>query len=87
MSKTDIVAGLQIMLSSDWYLTYIYNTIFFLNNKKKNQKKYKKYKNQNTHWIILINNVRVHRALPEIVIMNILLKLKMLAWKIIIGTK
>lgn len=74
------------MLSSDWYLTYIYNTIFFLNNKKKT-KKYKKYKNQNTHWIILINNVRVHRALPEIVIMNILLKLKMLAWKIIIGTK
>lgn len=87
MSKTDIVTGLQIMLSLDWYLTYIYNTIFFLNNKKKKPKKYKKYKNQNTHWIILINNVRVHRALPEIVIMNILLKLKMLAWKIIIGTK
>lgn len=59
------------MLSSDWYLTYIYNTIFFLNNKKKTPQKYKKYKNQNTHWIILINNVRVHRALPEIVIMNI----------------
>lgn len=44
MSKTDIVAGLQIMLSSDWYLTYIYNTIFFLNNQKKNQKNTKNTK-------------------------------------------
>lgn len=42
MSKTDIVAGLQIMLSSDWYLTYIYNTIFFLNNQKKKPKKIQK---------------------------------------------
>lgn len=62
MSKTDIVARLQLLLSSDWNLTYIYNSIFSLNNKKNNNTK-----NQKTHWIILINNVHVyvHRELPK----------------------
>lgn len=84
MSKTDIVARLQLLLSSDWNLTYIYNSIFSLNNKKKiiiqKTKRLTELFWLTTYMYMYTENYQNSNCEHFFKVKN------MLAWKILIGT-